>query len=165
MCSKRFTWVPRQAIPNQSLPSEPTEEQHSSILTRSFTAYSRVIQKPRGSVQGVPNAVTGSSSQQDLGFLPVTIRTGLCRCANLSTKRGRRNHALMIMLVSVIPVIALLIQNSIDVYGHGQELSLHKTVKREILFRWVERREEESRGGRVRFFIIREDWEIGERKE
>ncbi|XP_035827304.1 uncharacterized protein LOC118478236 [Aplysia californica] len=65
----------------------------------------------------------------------VTILAGVCRCANLSTARGRRNHALMIMLVSVIPVIALLIQNSIDVYDHNEELNLHRGVKNQILFR------------------------------
>ncbi|GFO08286.1 centrin-1 [Plakobranchus ocellatus] len=86
--------------------------------SRDFSSSASELQESRGST-----------------FLPVTIRTGLCRCANLSTKRGRRNHALMIMLVSIVPVIALLIQNSIDVYGHGSELSLHRTVKREILFR------------------------------
>ncbi|BFZ23705.1 hypothetical protein BsWGS_26743 [Bradybaena similaris] len=59
---------------------------------------------------------------------------GLCRCNDLSTQPGRRNHAMLIMLMSVIPVLALLIQNSIDLSEHRSQRDLHESVKERVLF-------------------------------
>ncbi|KAH9514179.1 hypothetical protein Btru_030474 [Bulinus truncatus] len=119
--------------------SEKNDYKSSQMITHRLEAANRKDAVPHRSHK-TSSTTDSSNGAGEEGAIDsdVTVRTGHCRCADLSTQRGRRNHALMIMLVSVIPVIVILIQNSIGVYSHSSDLKQHNVVKGEILFSSVE---------------------------
>jgi hypothetical protein len=67
------------------------------------------------------------------GWMTV-VRSALCGCANLSTSKGRRNNALLILTIAIMPVFALIIQNALSVNKNMQRLLQSTTVKGDVLF-------------------------------
>lgn len=63
-----------------------------------------------------------------------SVRTALCGCTNLATDRGRRNNALLILSIAIAPVIALVIQNAINVHNNTAALARSSMVKGDVLF-------------------------------
>ena len=62
------------------------------------------------------------------------VRSALCGCANLSTSKGRRNNALLILVIAMAPVVALIIQNAVNVHVNGAGLSSTLRVQGDVLF-------------------------------
>ena len=62
------------------------------------------------------------------------VRSALCGCTNLSTSKGRRNNALLILVIAMAPVVALIIQNAVNVHVNGAGLSSTLRVQGDVLF-------------------------------
>lgn len=62
------------------------------------------------------------------------VRSALCGCTNLSTSKGRRNNALLILLISMAPVVALVIQNAVNVQANSASLRSSQQVHGDVLF-------------------------------
>ena len=59
----------------------------------------------------------------------VTVRSALCGCANLATATGRRNNALLILTIAIIPVVVLIMQNAYNVIQDQTSLGAMQQVK------------------------------------
>ena len=82
---------------------------------------------PRG------DGASSSPGQHPSGW-SVSVRSALCGCTNLTTHRGRRNNALLILLISIVPVLALVIQNAVNVQTNKDGLNDSVRVKDGVLF-------------------------------
>lgn len=64
----------------------------------------------------------------------IIVRPALCACANLETTKGRRYNAFLILTISSLPVLALIIQNAVDVRENNNSLAISSEIKGDVLF-------------------------------
>nr|KAG5691532.1 hypothetical protein BaRGS_017745 [Batillaria attramentaria] len=76
----------------------------------------------------------GPSEKEETKGFGVAVRSALCGCTNLHTHRGRRNNALLILTIAILPVVALVIQNAVFVQNSNAILTTSVKVKDDVLF-------------------------------